>query len=104
MPFIETFLAGSDNENISHWGGIRLRVIGNGDLIPTYYGLDKVESRSLVNITMSEPERREPTRLANFVAQRCLLRLETNVIDDYMEIQRIILYAKEIYTQFPGTV
>jgi hypothetical protein len=103
MPFIETAPIGdAEVENINHYAGIRLRVRGVGNLIPTLYSLDKIDSTAMVEMTMAVTTAREPTRLCNFVSQRGILRLETDDLDDYMEIDRIIVFNKAIYTQFPG--
>ncbi len=89
-------------ENILHFAGIRLRINGQGVIIPTLYSLDKIDSTIMNSMTMSTLTAREPTRLCNFVTQRAVLRLETTELNDYMKINRIIIFARPLYTQFPG--
>lgn len=89
-------------ENILHWTGIRLRVNGSGNLRPTLYSLDKVDSTVLTPLVMATLTARQPTRLCNFVSQRVIYRLETTAINEFMNINRIILFTKPLYTQFPG--
>lgn len=89
-------------ENIIHFGGIRLRVVGSGNLRPTMYSFDKIKSSVLVPLVMNSTDNIEPTRISNFVSQRMMLRLETTAINEIMRINRIIIFAKPIYTSYPG--
>lgn len=89
-------------ENILHFAGVRLRVNGTGNLKMKLFSLDKVESLTLAPIAMQTLTAREPTRLCNFVQQRAILRVETTEINEFMSFNRIILFTKAIYTQFPG--
>jgi len=90
------------DESIIHFGGIRLRINGIGNLRATFYSLDRIRNHVLVPIPMEIITDREPTRLANFTTQRAVLRLETNAISEYMNVNRVIVYTKLMYTQFPG--
>lgn len=94
---------GSSGENISHFTGIRMRVLGSGQLDMTLYSLSEVESQELVPFTMANPNSREPFRLCNFNQQRCTLRIGTDAIDEQFTITRVIIFAKQIWTSFPGT-
>lgn len=103
MPFIETYLVGSDPENINHFGAVRFRLQGAGLFRMTLYDLDKIRNSTLTPLTMSETANIEPTRLSNFVTQRSILRCETTAINDFMKVNRIIFFVKPIYTSYPGT-
>ncbi len=92
----------SQGENITHFTGVRMRVTGVGELEMTLLSLDDVKAQQLLPFTMSSATNREPLRLSNFNEQRCYLHLGTDVIDEYFRINRIILFAKEIYTSYPG--
>lgn len=101
MPFIETALIGDDDqENILHFGAVRYRVTGSGNLIQSFYGLDRAESEVLKPLVLSEAPGREPIVLANFKGQRALLRLETTVINEWFNFNRIILFTKPIYSGY----
>ena len=93
---------GSRQEDIVHFGGVRLRVTGSGNLDMTFKSLDDVDTQTLVPIIMSSTSAREPTRLANFISQRGRLQISTNAIDETFRINRVIVFAKPIWTQFPG--
>lgn len=102
MPFAETYLAGADPENINHFGGFRMRVQGDGDLLMTLYTLDRVRSSTLRPLGLDENDQTEPVRLSNFSTQRCIFRVETDLIDNFMKFNRIIIFVKPIYTQGAG--
>ena len=89
------------DESIIHVGAIRLRVNGTGNLRATLYSLDKVRTYVMVPLVMQTLTDREPTRLCNFTSQRAILRLETVDINEVMKINRVIMYTKIMYTQFP---
>ncbi len=85
-----------------HYGAIRLRVNGNGLIRPTFTSFDNVDSYTCVPLTMVANTAIEPTRLSNFITQRAFLKIETTAIDEIFKINRIIVFAKPIFTSFPG--
>ncbi len=93
---------GSRSEEIVHFAGVRLRVTGSGNLDLQFLSLDSVDTQTLAAIPMSSTNAREPTRLANFISQRGQLKISTNVIDEVFKINRIVLFVKPIWSQFPG--
>lgn len=103
MPFVEFFLAGDgDEENINHYAAIRMRVVGTGNLDMQLASLDRIDTSDLVAFTLSETNAREPTRLCNFVSQKARLKVSTDVIDEFFNIDKVIIFAREIYKEFPG--
>ena len=92
----------SKGENISHFTGIRLRVTGSGSLRPTLYSLDDIRSEVLVAMTMSATTNIEPFRLSNFMEQRARLELKTTALNETFRINRIIIFAKPIFTMYPA--
>lgn len=99
---ISTAAIADPGEDICHFGGIRIRVNGSGNLIPSFYSLDNVQLQVLAPIAMQSVTPIQPFRLANFVSQRVFLRLETTQINDIFKINRIIIFAKAIYSQYPN--
>lgn len=95
---------GSKAEEICHFNGVRIRVYGNGNLRMTLFSLDQVNSNVLVPVPMASPTAREPTRLANFVSQRAMLEIKTTAINEMFHVNRVIVFAKLLWTQFPGNV
>ncbi len=90
------------DENITHFGGVRMRVNGSGNLRMKFQSLDNIKQLDLVPFIMSGTTDKEPFRLANFVSQRGKLKVSTTAINETFKINRIIIYVKPIYTSFPG--
>jgi len=102
-PLIQTaFTDVTEGETIVHFTAIKLRVIGTGNLLMTLYSLDKVISEVLVPIPMTLLSDRQPTRLANFQTQKASLELKTTVLNEIFKINRIIVFAKEVFADFPS--
>lgn len=93
---------GTRSEEILHFAGVRLRVTGAGNLRLTFFSLDNVNSESLVILPMSTTNAREPTRLANFISQRGMVKIGTTAKDETFKINRVILFAKPLWSNFPG--
>jgi hypothetical protein len=92
-------------ESILHFGAVTMRVQGEGDLIMTLFGINKVKSFIFTNpIQMNTSPRTEPTRLSNFNSQRAIFRFETNEKDDFLNISRILIWVKPVGTSFPGNL
>jgi len=89
-------------EEIVHFAGIRIRVTGSGNLDLTFQSLDFIDLSVLAPLAMSTATAREPTRLANFISQRGFLKISTDAINETFRINRVILFAKPIWSQFPG--
>lgn len=92
---------GSGGEQIHHFSHFRLRVTGSGNLQFSVYSLDNIKTKTLANLAMSPTNSREPTKLVNFVTQRMALKFGTSVINEYFRINRIIIYARPIATEYP---
>jgi hypothetical protein len=95
-------MAGS---NILHFGGIRIRVTGNGLLRPTLYGFDKIDSQVLVPIALPSgvrPSNISFTRLSNFTNEAGILRIETTSIDEVFRVNDITLFVKEMWQSYPS--
>lgn len=112
MPFIKTAYVSNqgtarpssgEDEGITHFGAVRMRLTGTGSLLMSFYSLDDTNNQTLVPFTMIASSNIEPTRLSNFNEQRAALKIQTTEINEYFRINRIILFAKNIYTSYPGT-
>jgi len=90
------------NQDILHFGGIKVRVQGSGTLQPSLFSMDGNNQFTPNSITMTNPAEFEPFRLTNLITQRCKIRLETEALNDYMEVYRIVLFYKQIFSQLPG--
>lgn len=88
-------------EDILHFTAVKLRVSGQGKLNMELLGLDDVDSFELIPLTLESRPGKQPTTLANLITQRAKLKLSTNKMNDAVVINRIILYAKPIYSSYP---
>lgn len=94
---------GSSGENIQHFSATRIRVVGSGNLRLAVYSLDDVRSKTLVPLPITPTARIIPTRLVNFVEQRASFELKTTEINEFMKVNRIVIFIKEIFTSYPGS-
>lgn len=92
---------GSAGENISHFNAIRFRIVGTGELELSWHSLDDIRSQVLNPYTMQATTNIQPTRLCNFIEQRAYLTGETNGLGEYMRINRIIVFQKELFSSYP---
>lgn len=90
------------NESILHFGAIRLRVTGTGIVTSTLFNLDMTKSFTPNSFDLDNIDGSEPLVLANLNTQRAILRLETNHINAYFEVSRIILYQRPIWEDYPS--
>lgn len=88
-------------ESILHFGAITLRINGSGLCRMTLIGLDDTRTKTLSPLTMATSPGREPTTLTNFNSQRARVRILTNEFDDYMRVNRVVIWIKERATSFP---
>lgn len=92
----------SGGEYEHHVVGVRLRVVGDGDLRLILSDLDDTRNQHLLALNMQPVNRFEPTRLANFQSQRIRLTGNIGLINDYFRIQRIIIFAKPVAVEYPS--
>lgn len=91
----------SGGENISHWTAVRLRINGNGVIRMTLSSLDGNITQTLATINMNAAPGREPRVLCNFSQQRAFLRMETTDIGETMKVNRIIMFGRQLWTDYP---
>jgi hypothetical protein len=89
-------------ENISHFGAVRFRLVGNGRLQLRFVSLDEVNTQILMPLPIHPVTNREQTRLANFIDQRAMLEGKTTEFRERFRINRIIIFSKPIWTEYPG--
>lgn len=110
MPFIKTaFLdirgakvpTGSSGEGLTHFGGVTLKVVGDGNLDLEILSEDETRSYEMLPLVMEEETDKQPTRLSNFMAQRAQIKISTDFIDEIFNISRIVIWTKPVYTSYP---
>jgi hypothetical protein len=92
-----------DEQVINHYGAIRLRVNGSGNLQMSLFSFDEVQSVVLVPIPLNSTTAVEPNRLSNFTQQRAKLMIRTFNINETFQISKIIVFTKPVAQSFPET-
>ena len=87
--------------NITHFGSVRLRVQGSGNLLQRLISLDAIYQNVLTPVVMTPTTNRFSSTLANMSEQKAQLELKIEEIDEWFEIHSVIIYIKPIYTGFP---
>lgn len=103
MPVGAVLSEESSGESTSHFGSIRIRVTGDGELRLSVYSLDDLDTKALVPLVMAARARYSPTRIVNFVEQRASFELKTIRKGEKFRINRIVIFTKEIYKSYPGS-
>lgn len=88
-------------DNINHYSSVRMRITGSGSLDMTMYSQDDTYSTTLVPFTMRSTSNIRPNRLMNFMHQRAYLKCSTNVSGEWFKINKIVIYAKEVFVDYP---
>ena len=85
-----------------HVVGVRMRVLGSGNLQMELADLNDTQVQSLVPFAMQATTRIEPLRLANFQSQRVRFVGRVEELGEYFTIQRIIVFAKPVAQEYPA--
>lgn len=89
-------------DNIVHYGSLRMRILGSGSLKMTMIDQDSIHSQVLVPFTMQAATNIRPTRLMNFLHQRASLEGRTDAVGEWFKINKIVIYAKEVFVEYPS--
>ena len=90
-------------ESINHYNGLRIRLTGSGLFRMTLESLNGIKTYPMIPFTMSATTPIEPTRLANFISQRALLRGEIKDFGDNFVISRIVIMIKpQVFNEYPA--
>lgn len=87
---------------INHYGFVRLRVTGSGNLKMRLLSLSETKTKTLTPLTMTSSTDKEITKKCNFTQQRAQLEIKTTEIDETFVISRIIVFIKPVAEAYPG--
>lgn len=87
--------------DLLHFGAVRLRVNGFGNLQFIFGSLDDVHTSQLANLALASVTNIEPLQLSNFTEQRASLTLTTTNINEWFFVSKIILFVKPVATSIP---
>jgi hypothetical protein len=88
-------------EYINHFGSIRARLKGTGNIKGTLYSYDEINSNVLVPFAMSSVTANPVTLLTDFTSFVAKLEFKTTEIDEIMDFSQIIIYSKPVANSFP---
>lgn len=94
----------STQDNIVHYASLRMRILGSGSLKMTMVDQDNIHSQVLVPFTLQSATNIRPTRLMNFQHQRASLECKTEAIGEWFKINKIVIYAKEVFVDYPSVI
>lgn len=92
----------SKDDVIVHYTSVRMRVTGTGNLEMRMISQDDVYTQTLSPFVMSTTTNIRPTRLMNFQHQRAALEGKTTTINARFSINKIIIFAKAVFSEYPG--
>src|SRR3972149_2503036 len=97
----------SKGENINHFAGVRLRMLGTGSVklkfltLPNNLGIKK--EVNLVDLDLNTlNQQREPLKKTNITTQRAQLEIKTLEINEIIKINRLVIFARPVAVNFPG--
>lgn len=92
-PELEFPLKSADDDGIvNHFGGVRLRVMGVGNLNITAYGLDKTLSYAAKDLPITVLPGKEYTRLFDIKSEKCAVSMKTSSINEWFHINKMTLW------------
>ena len=91
-------------DNIVHYASLRMRITGSGSLDMRMLSQDDIHTQVLVPFTMQSATNIRPTRLMNFQHQRAMLECKTDAIGEWFKINKIVIYAKEVFVDYPSVI
>jgi hypothetical protein len=94
----------STQDNIIHYTSVRMRIIGSGQLEMKMVSQDAIYEQTLVPFTLSAATNIRPTRLMNFQHQRASFECKTDVMGEWFKINKIVIYAKEVFVDYPSVI
>lgn len=89
------------SEPINHYGSVKLRVTGSGNLKLKMYSLDDLVTQDLTPVAMTTSTSRQPVVLSNFMQERMSFEIKTTEIDEHFQIGRIVIYVKPTFSSYP---
>lgn len=87
---------------INHYSQVRMRVRGEGNLRIFFSAEDDLPETEFLAIPMVTATGRLSDRLLNFQSQYASLTLKTTQIDEWFSVNRIVIFAKGLWNEYPG--
>ena len=93
-------MAGSPSYLI-HFGAVRLRINGSGNLKILLKSFDDVNIYYLTDLVLATTTNREALILSNYIDQRGRLHIELTEINESFNVSKIVVFTKVVATGYP---
>jgi hypothetical protein len=100
-PMFVTSFFDNEEEDILHYTGVRMRVVGSGVLKTVVQSLDYINTELLADLTLRSVNNVNPFLLCNFVEQDASLRVYMDTLGDFMNFSKLVMFSKNIFTGYP---
>lgn len=87
---------------LHHFGGIKLRAKGAGNLLIDLYGEDDAGHVSIPSISLALSPGLEPDRLINFINEKMSIKFSVTNFQEYYVITRLDVWAKALWLRRPS--
>lgn len=94
----------SNESLINHFGLVRLRVTGTGNLQMSLLSRSGSRNFNLAQLPMSANTDIEPTRLSNFTEQAAQLKVNVINLGETFLISKIIVFVRPVAKSYPSQV
>jgi hypothetical protein len=88
--------------SVTHFTAVRVRAIGQGDLLLSLKGIDEATPTMLRSLTLSETPGKYHNRLCNLRNEKCVVRLELENAGDWLNLLELTLFASEMWLERPS--
>jgi len=88
--------------SISHFHGVRVRAVGEGNLLISVKGIDSANESLLRPMVLSENPGKYLYRGCNLRNEKCVIRLETENAGEWVDLVELTLFASEMWLERPS--
>ena len=88
--------------SIAHFHSVRVRAVGEGDVLITLKGLDDAAPESLRALTLSTFPGKYLSRLCNFKNEKCIVELKMENAGEWLNLLELTLFASEMWLERPS--
>ena len=87
---------------INHYGFVRLRVTGSGNLNLRLLSLSGTKKTTIPPLAMQSSTNIEVAKKCNFQQQRAQLEFKTTEIDEVFQLNKLVFFIKPVAENYPG--
>jgi hypothetical protein len=88
--------------SIAHFHGVRVRAVGEGNLLVSVKGIDSANQSLLRTMVLSESPGKYLYRGCNLRNEKCVVRLELENAGEWIDLLELSLFASEMWLERPS--